>query len=401
MSQSTTPRLRGQIARLRRSTEARPELGLEAILPEAEVRQVLVEEGATWKRITYTPFLTFWAFFWQALAGDRSRRAAVKRLAAWMGGHGQELGDEDTGAYCKARARLPEAVPRRLMRAVGARAHRAAPPEWLWCGRPVKVVDGSASTMPDTAANQREYPQAPSQGPGLGFPIARYVVIFSLAVGSVLELALGPYRGKQTGEGALFRGLHGSLEPGDVVLGDRLYCSYFDLALLKGRGVDGVFRLHQRRPCDFGRGRRLGREDQVETWCRPVRPDWMDEATYRGIPEALEVRRVRIRVEQRGFRTRALELATTLLNADIYSKSDLGDLFRRRWDAEVCRADCVSSDTLYRARGAAHSGRRGAAGAGTMEPAAPQDQPRRTAMRRHIERPCPPPARASRLALSA
>ena len=335
MSHSPTPRLRRQVLRFRPAAAPQPELGLEAVLPEADVRQVLREEGATWKRILYTPCLTFWAFFWQALAVDRSCRAAVKRVAAWTAGHGQPLDEEDTGAYCRARRRLPESVPRRLMQALGARAHAAVPAEWLWCGRPVKVVDGSTSIMADTEANQREYPQVPSQKPGLGFPIARYVLIFCLATGSVLEAAIGRYQGKQTGENALFRSLHDALEPGDVVLGDRLFCSYFDLALLKGRGVDGVFRLHQRRPCDFGRGRRLGREDQVETWSRPVRPDWMDEATYGRIPEVMAVRRVRVRVERRGFRTRVVELATTLLDAEMYTKSDLGDLFRRRWQAEL------------------------------------------------------------------
>jgi hypothetical protein len=335
MSHSTTPRLRRQILRLRQRQGPEPQLGLDSVLPEALVRQVLAEEGATWKRIIYTPFLTFWAFFWQVLSADRSCRAAVKRVAATEAGHGRVLDDEDTGGYCKARARLPESVPRRLMQLVGAEAHREVPADWLWCGRRVQVADGSTSIMADTAANQAAYPQVPSQQPGLGFPIARYVVLFCLAAGSVLELALGPYQGKQTGENALFRSLHGALEPGDVVLGDRLFGSYFDLAMLKDRGVDGVFRLHQRRACDFTRGRRLGREDQVVTWARPARPDWMDEATYERMPEAMEVRQVRVHVAQRGFRTRVLDLVTTLLDAEMYTKSDLGNLFRRRWQAEL------------------------------------------------------------------
>src|SRR5205814_357094 len=110
--------------------------------------------------------------------------------------------------------------------------HQEAPPQWLWCGRRVQIVDGSTASMPDTQANQKEYPQSSSQKRGLGFPIARFVVIFCLATGSVLEAAIGKYQGKQTGETALFRSLHDTLEEGDVVLGDRCYCSYFDLALL-------------------------------------------------------------------------------------------------------------------------------------------------------------------------
>ena len=335
MAQSTTPRLRSQIHRLRNQPAPQPALGLEEVLPKATIEQILQEEGGQWKSILYTPWVTFWTFFWQVLSPDRSCRAALKRLAAWMGLRGGKLDNEDTSPYCKARARLPESALRRLMRTLGGKSHQEAPAEWRWCGRNVKAVDGSTAIMADTPANQRAYPQNPSQKPGLGFPIARFVVLFCLATGSALEMAIGQYCGKQTGENALFRSLWDELEPEDVVLGDRYYCSYFDLAMLKQRGVDGVFRLHQRRPCDFRRGRRLGKEDQIVTWYRPRRPDWMDEDTYNKIPETMEIRQVRIHVGKPGFRTQVLDLATTLLDPDLYTKSDLGMLFRQRWHAEL------------------------------------------------------------------
>jgi hypothetical protein len=223
MAQSTTPRLRFQFFRFRQQATAQPELGIEDVLPKATIENILKEEGASWKHILYTPFLTFWAFFWQALSPDKSCRGAVKRIAAWMALRGEEINDEDTSPYCKARARLPEAVPRRLMESLGSQLHEQVPDEWLWCGRRVKVVDGTTVSMPDSPANQREYPQSRSQRPGLGFPIARMVVIFCLATGSVLEAAVGKYRGKQTGENALFRRLWEGLKPGDVLLGDRYY----------------------------------------------------------------------------------------------------------------------------------------------------------------------------------
>jgi Transposase DDE domain len=335
MAQSTAPRLRGQILRFRRRATAEPELGLDTILPEATVRQILKEEGATWKIIFYTPWLTFWAFFWQVLSPDRSCRAAVKRIAAWMGRRGQKIDDEDTGPYCKARGRLPEAVPFRLMRWLGRWWHDRVPAEWLWCGRRVKVVDGTTVSMPDTVANQAAYPQSRSQKPGLGFPIARLVVVFSLATGAVLEAAIGRYQGKQTGENTLFRRLWDEYQPGDVSLGDRGFSSYFDIALLQQRGVDSVCRLHQARTSDYRRGRRLGKEDHIVIWSKPARPEWMDEAKYESITDEIEVRIVRIRVEIRGFRTRVLDVVTTLLDADIYTKKDLADLYRRRWEAEL------------------------------------------------------------------
>jgi putative transposase len=335
MAHSTTPRFRAQFFRFQRRVVDQPELGLDGILPDAMVQQILKEEGAHWKQILYTPFLTFWAFFWQALSPDHSCRSAVKRVVAWMGRRGQKIDDEETSPYCKARARLPESALRRLARWLGYNLHQQSAEDWLWCGRRVKVVDGTTMSMPDTAANQREYPQSRSQKPGLGFPIARLVVVFCLATGSVLEVAIGKYQGKQTGENSLFRRLWDDLKSGDVSLGDRYYGSYFDIAMLKQRGVDSVCRLHQGRPCDFGRGRRLGEEDHIVIWTRPARPDWMDEATYEDIYETMEVRIVRVHVTRRGFRTRVLDLVTTLLDSSIYTKSDLASLYRRRWDAEL------------------------------------------------------------------
>jgi hypothetical protein len=335
MAHPTTPRLCSQIHRLSNPTAPKPDLGVEEVLPQATVERVLQEEGGWWKAIHYTPWVTFWTFFWQRLSADRSCRAALKRLAAWMATRGQKLDDADTSPYCKARARLPESALHRLMRQLGAQTSQGAAEVWLWCRRRVKLVDGSTAIMADTLANQKAYPQLASQKRGLGFPIARFVVIFCLATGSVLEAALGKYQGKQTGENALFRSLWDDLEPGDVVLGDRYYGSYFDIAMLKQKSVDSVFRLHQRRPCDFRRGRRLGKEDQIVSWDRPARPDWMDVATYEQIPETMEVRILRIHVAQRGFRTRVLEVVTTLLDAEIYTKKDIAILYRKRWHVEL------------------------------------------------------------------
>ena len=135
MSHSTTARLRFQIHRLTTHRAPQPELGLDEILPQATVTQILSDEGATWKEVLYTPWVTFWTFFWQMLSPDRSCRCALKRLAAWMSLRGQELNDEDTSAYCKARARLPESALHRLMRLLGSRTHHQALPPWRWCGR--------------------------------------------------------------------------------------------------------------------------------------------------------------------------------------------------------------------------------------------------------------------------
>lgn len=187
MAHSTTARLRHQIFRLNQGEQADLDFGLGEILPPEDLALILTEEGATWKTIIYTPLLTTWAFLWQMLSPDRSCRAAVKRIAAWLSSQGKKLANDKDDPYIKARQRLPETVPLRLMKHIGRRCHERAEAAWRWCDRTVKSVDGSMVSMADTSANQAEYPQSRSQAPGLGFPLARLVVVFCLATGVVLS----------------------------------------------------------------------------------------------------------------------------------------------------------------------------------------------------------------------
>jgi putative transposase len=230
---------------------------------------------------------------------------------------------------------LPEAVAQKLLRQTGRQPERDAPPEWLWHQRRVLVADGTTVTMPDTPANQQEYPQIPGQQAGCGFPIVRMVVLFSLAVGTAIEVALGQYAGQRTGENSLLRTLRDQLEPGDVLLLDRAYCSWFDLAGWRSHGVDAVVRKHQTRATDFRTGRRLGHDDHVVVWSKPKRPVWMTKEQYDALPHTLTLREVRVRVTPPGFRTQTIVVVTTLLDASTYSADAIAQLYRRRWAAEL------------------------------------------------------------------
>jgi hypothetical protein len=193
--------------------------------------------------------------------------------------------------------------------------------------------------MPDTPANQRAYPQPPSQTKGLGFPMARLVAVLSLNCAAVLGLAVGPYQGKQAGETSLFRTLllpdGATLAAGDVLLADRYYASFWTIAMLLARGVDSLFRQHQRRPIDFRRGTRLGRDDHLVTLAKPKRPEWMGRADYDALPADLTVREVRVRVAVRGFRVKTLLLVTTLTDAAAYPAAEIAKAFRFRWHVEL------------------------------------------------------------------
>lgn len=241
-------------------------------------------------------------------------------------GLGQAPCSLNTGPYCKARSRLALGLIERLGREAGERLCAQQPRAWRWRGRQVKLVDGTTVSMPDTAANQASFSQSRTQQPGLGFPLARLVAIVSLSCGAVLEWALGPCEGKQTGETALLWGLAQRLRRGDVVIADRYYAGYFLIALLVALGVDVVIRQHQCQHTDFRRGQRLGARDHVVSWARPQRPAWMDAATYAAMPETLMVREVR---------AGGWTLVTTLTDAQAVSKQELFELYRARWQVEL------------------------------------------------------------------
>ena len=305
------------------------------LLPEDRIEQAFGKARWFWQSWIYSPAVTLWVFLAQCLSVDHSCRDAVARLIAWRLTQGLKPCSADTGAYCTARERIPEEACLQLARDAGRRVDDEAPVDWRWLGRRVLDVDGSTITMPDTPENQAEYPQVPGQRRGCGFPIARIVVVFSLAVCTVLDAAIGRYQGKQTGENSLFRTLHGMLREGDVVLGDRYFSGWFDLMLLQQRGVDSVVRKHQLRATDFRTGQRLGPHDQLVCWQKPPRPDWMSKEQYASLPADLTVREVRVVVRQKGFRTKALVIVTTLLDAEQYPAEELALLYRRRWQAEL------------------------------------------------------------------
>ena len=277
----------------------------------------------------FPPTETLSMFLSQALSADRScqravNEAAVKRL---MGGLARA--STHTGGYCRARRRLPLAMPASLVRHIGRMMSAKALSAWHWRGHPVRLVDGTTVSMPDTKANQAAYPQPRSQAPGLGFPLARLVGLVCLGSGAVLDAAMGGYRGQGNDEQTLLRTLLDTLEPGDLLLGDAYYASFFLFCALKDRGVEAVFEQQgsRRRSTDFRRGRRLGARDHLIELCKPkLRPAWMTETQYAQAPDSLTVRELR---------TGGKILVTTLTCPRQTPTAALKALYRERWHVEL------------------------------------------------------------------
>ena len=335
MSHSNQGRFRQQVSFLRRQFLQDGDLPFTNVLSEDLVERALTALEGFWMERIYSPLVTLWVFLGQVLSADHSCRAAVARLIAHRISRGQSPCSAETGAYCQARKRLTEKFFSDVARQTGQALEANVDAQWLWKRRRVHVYDGSSASMPDTPENQAAYPQPNTQKRGLGFPLARIGVVFSLACGAVLDLGICRYAGKGQSELGMLRTLWNLFLPGDVLLADRLMCTWTEMVMLKQRGVDCVCRLTSHRTADFRRGKRLGVGDHIVKWLKPTKPRSIDRKTYDLFPEFLMIRETHVCVEQAGFRTRSLVVATTLLDAEEFSKDDLAQVYRARWNAEL------------------------------------------------------------------
>jgi hypothetical protein len=328
--------IRRQISFLRRQFLQEGQLPFTDVLSEETIAPALEAIDRCWKDRIYTPLVTLWVFLGQVLSADHSCRAAVARLIAHRLSRGEESCSSKTGAYCQARQRLPEKFFSAVTCLVGRALDSTADPKWLWKGHRVYMFDGTIVSMPDTPENQEAYPQPYNQKRGLGFPIARIGAITSLSCGAIVNLGFCRYAGKGQGEVSLLRRLWDILQPGDVLLGDRLMSNWLSIVMLKERGFELVSRLNKaHRRADFRKGVRLGKDDHIVCWRKPTSIRSVDRKIYNRLPEFVTVRETRIRVKQPGFRTKSIVVVTTFLDPKQTTKEDLARLYRARWNNEL------------------------------------------------------------------
>ena len=309
-------------------------LAFEELLPREEI--VPLMKGENHRNRIYTSEVTLWAFLSQAIEEDKSQQAAVSRVVATAIAKGEPAPSVNTSAFSQARSNLDEKSISLLAKYTAQQVVEHLPKEWLWRQKQIKIVDGSTVSMPDTPSNQEIYPQSNCQKAGVGFPIARIVALIDYATGVLLDLALGPCEGKETGEHALLRQLLSTLTPNDLLLGDRYYSSFFLMAALIMRGISGVFPLHHTRRPDFRTGTILGKKDHIVTWKKPSKvPNWMTREEYDAFPDEISVREIAVEIKQPGFRAKTLVLVSTLLDSREVSKTALASLYSCRWFIEL------------------------------------------------------------------
>ena len=296
----------------------------------------LAPASATARERPYSVRRTWWCFLWQMLGGNAACRDVVRQLQAMLALEGRSSVDEGTSAYCQARARLPDdLLISALQQSAQAATARVAPSPALQ-GRAVKMLDGTTFTVPDTPLNQASYPQSKAQAPGCGFPLVHLLAVWDARGAVIGDLALGS---QLDGELRLLHQLAPRLAPQDIVVYDRALGHYVGCALLRARAIDLISRVHTRR-IDWRQGQRLGRDERLVTWRKSrVQPPYLTDEEWAALPEAITVRIVRVRVRQKGFRTRELVLVTTLLDAVAYPAAEIVEAYRRRWRLEMCLDD--------------------------------------------------------------
>ena len=327
---------------------------LDQFLPVETIYKACIEVGHHWRRRKFDPAVTFQLFVLQVLrlntAITELRHLAKRPINA--------------AAYCKARMRLPLQALQRLLEHSAATLSPSGLQE-RWLGLRVFLVDGSSTIAPDTPDLQKKFPQHTSQKKGCGFPTPKIIGLFDAFSGLITQvmffsLYVHDLRGTVQ--------LHPHLKKGDLLVGDRAFCSYGHFARLNARGVHGLFHAHASLIVSFRRNRkarkpgqrgkpnsiqvkRLGWEDQVVNWKRPAvcnRAKWMSAEEHKCMPETLQVRELRYRLKARGQRTRVVTIVTTLLDPLLYPKEKIAELYGLRWRVETHFAELKTTLKMRR-----------------------------------------------------
>ncbi len=251
------------------------------LLSGNQLSSVIEDNIPQYREHIYTPMQTLSMFLSQTLNDDRSCSKAVTEMIIQRQSkeNVREI-SPNTGAYCLARKKLPLTLVTTLTAKVGELICQNIPSQWLWLGRPVKLIDGTTVTMPDTLKSQEVYPQPKSQKPGLGFPLCRLLAVSCLHTGVILNASMGPCKGKGSDEKSLLRNVLNTFTAGDVVVGDAFFGSYFLLVEMMSRGVDVLFeQLGSRKlATNFGSSPSLGKKDHLIDLTKPKKkPDWMTQ----------------------------------------------------------------------------------------------------------------------------
>ena len=322
-----------KIASLRRKSFKQIGALFGQFIPEQYLNPEL--SGVMSRRSIFSKENTFWAFLGQVLDADGGCKEVIGKIQSYASIKGRTIPSSSTASYCAARKKLSEQTLADIFQYTATKGDRTTE-SGLLMNRRVVVVDGTGFSMPDTSANQEAWPQSATQKPGCGFPSARVCACFSLESGSLLGYEVG---NKKNHELPLLRTQRKTFRSGDIFLGGKGFCSFYDIAKFKEQGVDSVVTLARRKPVSKSKClEAFGPNDLLIKWNRPnkyVPQLSYSRETLEQLPEELLFRQIRVTVNQPGFRTKEFYIITTLLDPAQYPAQEIADLYLKRWDVEL------------------------------------------------------------------
>ena len=329
---SASQRLADQLTKIRQNSISQLAKCFADFIPTQSLQPH--QSGAQSRRRIFSKENTFWGFFSQILNADAGCSEVVRKVHAFAASRNRPLPSSSTSGYCQARSKLDESD------LVSIQAHTSNQltqrgTDHLFHGRRVVVADGTGISMPDTPENQEIWPQTRVQKPGCGFPQAYICACFNLHSGGLLSYDLG---NKKSHELLMLREQWETFERDDIFLGDKGFCSFYDVFKLRDKGVDSVITLSKRKPVTAKDADKiLGEDDFLIHW---PKPKWNKRTSYSkdewlALPDQLVLRQIKVTVTEPGFRTQSFHIITTLVDADIYSAREIAGLYYQRWDIEL------------------------------------------------------------------
>jgi len=329
---SASQKLADQFAEIRRKSISQLAACFVHFIPDQALKPH--RSGAQSRRRLFSKENTFWGFFTQILNADSGCSEVVRKFHAFAASRSMDRPSSSTSGYCQARQRFKESDLESILAHTTQQLAQRDTGKSLQ-DRRVIVVDGTGLSMPDTAENQQVWPQTKQQDPGCGFPQAYMCACFNLQTGALLSYELG---NKKSHELLLLRDQWETFEAGDIFLGDKGFCSFYDVYKFKDQGVDSVITLARRYPITANNADQiLGDDDLLIHW---PKPKWSKRLSYskaewEALPEKLPLRQIKVHVQEPGYRTKSFFIITTLTDSSLYSANDVAGLYLQRWDVEL------------------------------------------------------------------
>ena len=300
---------------------------IQDFITDAEIQTVCRQLGHTWRERLLPPPTMIRSMVYRSLHRNRSIKTLLTDIAA----ADIQFQTPTEAAWCQARTKLPDNLWPELIRRSEERLTHLVGHQYLYCGLPVFIADGSTVSMPDEPELVGTFGCANTRHGLSRFPVARITFLLRAGVQAVCSYEIGHYR---TSEDAHFNRMWPKIPNQSICIFDKKFCSFYNLAKLQQRHISVISPLHQKRkPYELIKGGKWIGKNQWIVYlqlARQLRKQYNDKS----LPYQLPVRLIHVKFRRNG-RPRQMWLVTTLLDPQKYSSSSVIKLYRQRWEIET------------------------------------------------------------------